>query len=97
MRVGEKSFWLSRLLSNTQRNNMKKITGDWDGEPIWREETAEDRLAEIIHEVEQERKAKKLSAEIAKIEFKKYDEKEIREDNLINEREDEVCELPDNN
>jgi len=60
---------------------MKKITGEWDGEPIWREETA----------------AERLSAEIAKIEFKKYDEKEIREDNLINEREDEVCELPDNN
>ena len=26
------------------------ITGDWNGLPIWREETAGDRLNQIIHE-----------------------------------------------
>ena len=26
----------------------KVITGDWNGQPIWREKTAEDRLRKII-------------------------------------------------
>jgi len=30
--------------------NKIKITGDWNGQPIWREETAEDRLRESFEE-----------------------------------------------
>jgi hypothetical protein len=29
---------------------MKIITGEWDGQPIWREETAEDKLQAIMAE-----------------------------------------------
>ena len=33
----------------------KVITGDWDGQPIWREKTSADKLEEIIEENKNEK------------------------------------------
>ena len=45
-------------------NNIKKvITGDWDGEPIWREETSGERLLKVIEEEEKRFKEELVKAD----------------------------------
>ena len=41
----------------------KVITGDWDGQPIWRYQTSGEELSELIEKQNDEERSRKISSD----------------------------------